>query len=262
MTVAIIVQKAVYKAPLKEPLRINFRPNRWFLVAWLTPLLFALVTLGASLLLPGVEFSSDMEGMFRRFEKVFTTEQLTEMRHQVEALPIHPFWLGLLQGLIAGLTVNAVAGFGEELGWRGLLLRELEGVGFWKSSFLIGVIWGLWHAPLIAQGHNYPEHPWIGVFVMTVFTVLLSPLMAFVTLRANSVIAAAIFHGTLNAVAGLPLIVVTGGSDLTIGMTGLAGLIVLLVANVGLWLFCRPCHDQFVEKEVWPAPLEEQAAQP
>ena len=33
----LIVQKFIYKSPLKEPLRINFRPNRWFLVAWVLP---------------------------------------------------------------------------------------------------------------------------------------------------------------------------------------------------------------------------------
>lgn len=235
MAVALVVQKAVYKAPLIEPLRIHFWPNRWFLAAWLTPVALALATLGVSLLLPGIEFSTGMEGMFQRFEKVFTPEQLAEMRTQVETLPIHPFWLGLLQGLVAGVTINAVAGFGEELGWRGLLLRELEGIGFWKSSLVIGVVWGLWHAPLIAQGHNYPEHPWAGVILMTIFTTLLSPLLSYLTLRANSVIAAAIFHGTLNAMAGLPLLVVKGGSDLMIGMTGLAGLMVLAVANFGLW---------------------------
>jgi membrane protease YdiL (CAAX protease family) len=247
MIVAIVVQKMIYKAPLKEPLRINFRPNRWFLVAWLLPVLIALATLGVSLLLPGVEFSPDMAGMFQRFEKLFSPEQLAEMRTQAETLPIHPFWLALLQGLIAGITVNAVAGFGEELGWRGLLLRELEGVGFWKSSLVIGAIWGFWHAPLIVQGHNYPEHPWAGVFMMTVLTVLLAPLFGYVTLRAKSVIAASVFHGTFNAVAGLPLIVVKGGSDLTTGVSGLAGLVVLFIANVGLWAFDRSASPQQVE---------------
>lgn len=258
--VALVVQKAVYKAPFREPLRIKFRPNRWFLAAWLTPVALALATLGVSLLLPGIEFSPEMAGMYQRFEKVFTPEQLAEMRQQAETLPIHPFWLALVQGLIAGITINAVAGFGEELGWRGLLLRELEEIGFWKSSLVIGVVWGLWHAPLIAQGHNYPEHPWAGVLLMTVFTTLLSPLMGFITLRANSVIAAAMFHGTLNAVAGLPLIVVKGGSDLTTGMTGLAGLIVLVAVNAGLWVFERAVPAKADEKER-TAPEGEAAAQ-
>jgi hypothetical protein len=55
---------------------------------------------------------------------------------------------------------------------------------------------------------------------MTVLTVLLSPVLGSITLRANSVPAAAIFHGTFNATAGLALLVITGGSDLIGGVTG------------------------------------------
>jgi hypothetical protein len=63
------------------------------------------------------------------------------MDQQAKAMPIHPFWVGLLLGLVAGPTVNTVAAFGEEVGWRGLLLRELETLGFWQASALIGVVW-------------------------------------------------------------------------------------------------------------------------
>ena len=137
LSVAVVVQKLVYHASLKDSCRINFRPNRWFLVAWLLPPVIALGTLGVALLLPGVGFSSHMAGMFERFQGLVTPEQLEEMKQQAEALPIHPFWLGLLQGLVAGVTVNAVAAFGEELGWRGLLLRELESLGFWRAALCL-----------------------------------------------------------------------------------------------------------------------------
>jgi membrane protease YdiL (CAAX protease family) len=245
MTVAVIVQKCLFRAPLKKPLRINFRPNRWFAVAWLLPPMIVLATIGVSLLLPSVTITSSIEPLVERFQDVVLSEQLAQMKQQVQYLPIHYFWLGLLAGLIAGVTVNAVAAFGEEVGWRGLLQSELAKFGFWKSSIIIGVIWGFWHAPLILQGHNYPQHPWAGVFMMTVFTVLLSPLMAYVTIRANSVIAPAIFHGTLNATAGLALVAVKGGSDITVGVTGLAGLATLLLVNLGLLLFRR----QVVKRE-------------
>jgi hypothetical protein len=62
---AVVVQKLIYKAPLKKPLRINFRPNRWFLVAWLLPLLLAVATFGVALLFPGVTFSPDKQDNFR-----------------------------------------------------------------------------------------------------------------------------------------------------------------------------------------------------
>jgi membrane protease YdiL (CAAX protease family) len=239
LVVAVVVQKLVYHAPLRGPLRISFRPNRWFVVAWLLPPVIALATLGVSLLLPGVTFSPEMAGMVERFRGLLTPEQLEAMKPQAEALPVHPFWLALLLGLVAGPTVNAVAAFGEEVGWRGLLLRELEALGLWRASAVIGVVWGFWHAPLIVLGHNYPQHPWAGVLLMTGLTVLLSPLLGYLTLGAGSVVAAALFHGTFNATAGLALLVVQGGSDLSVGVTGLAGFVVLLLANIGLFLFDR-----------------------
>ena len=239
MTMAIIVQKVIYKEPLKEPLGISFRPNRWFLVGWLLPPVVAFATIGVSLLLPGVEYSPGMAGFFERFGSALTPQQLEEAKRQLAALPIHVIWIALLQGLIAGITINAVAGFGEELGWRGLLQRELGYLGFWRSSALIGLIWGVWHAPIIIQGYNYPQHPLAGVLMMTIFTLLLSPIFSYVRLKAKSVIAAAIIHGSLNGTVGLAIMVIRGGNDLTVGVTGLAGFIVLAVANAGIFIYDR-----------------------
>jgi membrane protease YdiL (CAAX protease family) len=74
---------------------------------------------------------------------------------------------------------------------------------------------------------------------MIVFTLLLSPIFSYVRLQAKSVIAAAILHGSLNATIGLPLMVIKGGNDLTVGVTGLAGFIALALANVGIFIYDR-----------------------
>src|SRR5262245_41465811 len=66
---AVVVQKLIYQAPLKQPLRINFRPNRWFLVAWLLPVLLAFATFGVALLFPGVTFSPDKQDSSEQFEQ-------------------------------------------------------------------------------------------------------------------------------------------------------------------------------------------------
>ncbi len=244
MTGTIVVQKLVYRGQLREPMAISFRLNRWFLVAWLLPLVVAGAVLGVGLLFPGVEYSPEMRGMFDRFAHLLTPEKLAEMERSIDTLPLHPFWLVMLQGLVAGATINAVAGFGEELGWRGFLQKELGPLGFWRSSLLIGFIWGVWHAPIILQGHNYPEHPVAGVFMMTAFCMLWAPILSYVTIRAKSVIAAAVMHGSLNGTAGLAILVLNGGSDQTIGVTGLAGFIVLVLANLALFVF-----DRYVAKE-------------
>lgn len=237
--VAIILQKFVYKEPVREPLGISFKLNRWFLVAWLLPVILAFAILGVNLLMPGVEYAPGMEGMFEKYQGSLTPEQVEMMKEQIAALPIHPIWLGVIQGLIAGVTINAVFAFGEELGWRGFLQKELGYLGFWKSSAVIGLIWGFWHAPLILQGHNYPQHPVTGVFMMTIFTLLMSPIFSYLRLRAKSVIAAAVMHGTLNAIFGLSILVIKGGNDLTVGGTGAAGFMVLAVVNFGIFVYHR-----------------------
>src|SRR5262245_24881885 len=227
---AVVVQKLIYKAPLKKPLRINFRLNRWFLVAWLLPLLLAFATFGVALLFPGVTFSSDKQDNFRYL--LLKPEQFGI------AIESNRFawgaFLTLLQGLAVGVSVNALAGFGEEVGWRGFLQRELGAMGFWKVSAIIGLVWGFWHAPLIVQGLNYPEHPWAGVFLATVHALLSAPLFGYICLKADSVVAAAIFHGTSNGLSVLATMGLEGGNDLLVGDTGLAGFLVLLVANIGL----------------------------
>lgn len=245
MIAAIIVQKFIYKESVKNTLGISFRLNRWFIIAWLLPPLLAFATLGVSLLLPGIEYAPDMEGMFERYREILRPEQIEQIREQVNASSVHPVWLGLILGMVAGITVNAIAAFGEEVGWRGLLQRQWQRMGFWKSSILIGLVWGIWHAPLILQGHNnYPQHPLIGVFMMTIWCILLSPIFSYIRLRSNSVIAVAILHGTLNGTYGLAIMTVKGGNDLLVGLTGLAGFTALALANIGLL-----CHNLFWAKE-------------
>lgn len=232
MLIAILVQKLVKHEEVIKPLQVSFKLNRWFLVAWLLPPLLALGAMGVSLLFPGVQYSPDMAGVFDIFGQNLSPEQAAQMRAQLEALPISYFWIALIQGLIAGISVNAVAAFGEELGWRGFLLREFRELGFWKASLLIGLIWGIWHAPVILQGHNYPQHPLAGVGMMVIWCMLLTPIIAYVRVKARSVIAAAIMHGTLNGTAGLAILMIQGGNDLTVGLTGVAGFVVLLLVNI------------------------------
>ena len=108
-----------------------------------------------------------------------------------------------LLALGLGATVNAAFAFGEEFGWRGYLLWELAPLGFWKASVLIGAVWGLWHAPIIVVGYNYPSFPVLGVAAMTIACVSFSPVYTYLVVQAESVFAAAFLHGVFNGSAGL-----------------------------------------------------------
>lgn len=237
MIIALTLQRFIYHQPIKEPLGINFKPNIWFFIAWALPLFISLAAFGVSLMFSGVTFSPDMTGMFERYKYSLTPNQLSMMREQMQTLPIHPFWFALVQGMIGGLTVNTIAGFGEELGWRGFLYSEFSGLGFYRQSILIGAIWGIWHMPIILMGHNYPQHHVLGVFMMTLWCILLSPIFSFIRLRSGSVIATSILHGTLNGTFALSILLLKGGSDLIIGITGISGFIALIIINIVIFFY-------------------------
>lgn len=219
------------------PASVGLRPrfNMWLLWSWLLPVALLAGTLLVTVLWPGMSLSFDMEAHLQRFASQLTPEQFEEARQKLaDVNPALFVAAALAQALFAGTTVNAIAAAGEEIGWRGLLQRLLAPMGFWRSSVVIGVLWGLWHAPIVLLGHNYPEHPQLGVLMMVVFCVLVSPLASWLRLRAGTTFSAAIFHGTINALGGFAVLFVVGGSDLTRGMTGAVGFVALAAANVVL----------------------------
>jgi membrane protease YdiL (CAAX protease family) len=151
--------------------------------------------------------------------------QFTAIKNSLAAVPggaALPAGLFVLIQIAAGLTIgpliNTIFALGEELGWRGFLLPRLLPIGQWRAIALSGVIWGIWHAPAILQGHNYPSHPVAGVFMMVVLCVLLGAILSWLYLRTRSPWAPALAHGSMNAIAGVPLLFLTG-VDISIGGT-------------------------------------------
>jgi membrane protease YdiL (CAAX protease family) len=232
----VIVQKLIAREPIRKPLAIFFRPNRWFVVAWLVPVVLAFAAMGMSLLWPNVGFSPDMEGFFERMADMIPPEKLDQAREQMDYGPVAMLGIMIAQTLVAGITINALAAFGEEIGWRGLLYNQLKHLGFWPLSLLTGAIWGIWHAPLIIQGHNYPDNPVLGVVLMTLFCIAWAPIFTYIRLKSGSVIGAAILHGSINASVGLSLVFLRGGSAVVVGMLGIAGIVAIGLANVGIYV--------------------------
>ncbi|GAA5334102.1 MULTISPECIES: CPBP family intramembrane glutamic endopeptidase [Thermus] len=198
----------------REGLRLplSLRPNRYWLFAWLFPVGLTLLSLPLSLPF----------GAWRGLGSL------------APGLPEGALWaMALLQGLLAGATVNLLAALGEELFWRGYLWERLRERGFWPATLEIGFYWGLWHAPLVLAGHNYPKEPLLGVPAMILFALLLTPALLWVR-EKGGLLAAALLHGTLNAVAGLSLVAVERTHDLLIGVVGLPGFFLMALFN--LWL--------------------------
>lgn len=259
---AIFVQKVMLREGVIGPLGVTLHLNWWWLLAWVLPLFFALATFGVSLLLPGVDFAKDMTVGLMSVRDRMSPEQYEVFHRSVVRNPaIITLLVLLLQSIVGGL-INSIFAFGEELGWRGFLLRQFARLGFWRMSALIGAIWGIWHAPLILMGYNYPRHPFAGVGMMVLFTLLFTPLITYIRLRGRSVLPAALMHGTFNASLMLGILFVSGGSVLTVGVLGLSGFIVLLVANLLLVLYDRSRDDSLMRRPSLEAYLEEERQPP
>lgn len=231
--IAVIITQTVNKEQIFHGLDISFKINRWWVIGWLLMPVLAVAVFGMTLLMPGAVWSPDSEVV------------KAALASMPEGVGLGAFIvITLISGLFAGLTVNAVFAFGEEIGWRGYLLKIFKGKTFLSTALWTGIIWGLWHAPIILNGHNYPQHPVVGVFMMVGMCVFLTPIFMYFRLKSGSVIVPAIMHGTFNGVVGLSMILVTPANDLLYGGPGLAGLITLLLLDICLYLY-----DRFISKE-------------
>ncbi len=248
--VAAVVVQLRRDEPLAEPLGARLVASGWLVVAWLVPAFLALLAVFFALAHPDASLVEDAAGIIDAYEETLDAEQAAEARESLEGVSLGALLaVVLVTGLVAGATVNAIAAFGEEAGWRGLMLYELRDKGFWRVSAVTGVVWGLWHAPLVAQGYNYPAHPAVGVAAMVAFTVLASPLLTYVRLKAQTVVAPSVFHGTVNATATISAIAVTGVSGMVVG-AGVAAMAAFAVANVVMVTYDRWTGDNVTSSKV------------
>ena len=121
--------------------------------------------------------------------------------------------LGSMSMLLLNPLQGLVIAFGEEYGWRGFLQSELIKLGKVKGMVLVGVIWGVWHAPVVAMGHNYPGHPVLGPIAFLVFNIFLSIFLGYIVLKTGSVWLAAFGHAMLNSAYSWLIIIVNTPND-------------------------------------------------
>jgi len=151
--------------------------------------------------------------------------------------PVQVIVFAQLAMIPVGGLFNSLFAFGEELGWRGWLLPVLRPLGTWPALILSGVIWGAWHSPVILLGYNFGRTDLTGVLLMIGGCVAWGILLGWLRLRSASVWPAVIAHGSLNAAAGLVLIVAATQPDMALaGPLGVATWIVLALLTVVLVL--------------------------
>lgn len=148
--------------------------------------------------------------------------------------------VGLLVAVVAACTGNLPFMLGEELGWRGYLYQATALWPAWKRVLFTGIIWGLWHAPLILMGHNYPEYPIAGIGMMVVFCTLLALLFDWSRTRVKAVWGPCLLHGIINGSAGLFALFAWEGHPLVASPVGLGGFLVLSMLAIAVVAFDGP----------------------
>ena len=87
---------------------------------------------------------------------------------------------------------------GEEFGWRGYALPKLNMI--FKplySSFILGIIWSIWHLPLFYMQDTVQGE--VNFFGYTLFTILITILITIIFIKSGgSILAAILFHTLTN----------------------------------------------------------------
>ena len=205
----------VQKVFLRQPVGIGWKvqsKRRFWLAAWFGPAVFTL--LGAVLYFAVFPSRLDLSGSWlaTAYGGQWTPEALkTELGVTTTSYLIQN---GLLAVTLAPLA-NMIPAVGEEAGWRGYMMPRLkERLGLLNGRLLGGVVWGVWHWPLMLlvgyeYGTNYLGAPLLGLVVWCVVCFALNTLLDLLYEKTGCIWVPAIAHGAFNAIAALPQVLIT-----------------------------------------------------
>lgn len=242
---ALLIKGPITKEPIVEHLGLSFHPNLWFVGAWLFPVV-AIALSAAVATSFGLTFTTDIEHYLSVYQGRVPEAEWASFEENVRAMAAqgeHPLMRQALQALVAGITL-ALFYLGQELGFRGFLHEELGARGssgrvLIRQSAMIGAIWGVWWAPLVAQGYLFPEHSAVGVLLVIVFSMLASVALGIFREHAKSTIASAVMLATWISCSNLLELMLAGGNDLTVGLASVPSIVALGLLLVPLTMYER-----------------------
>jgi len=139
-----------------------------------------------------------------------------------------------------GLVGKTSRALGEEIGWRGFLVPELNKVvGFTGVSVVSGLMWAAYHFPvLLFSDYNKGAPAWYSLICFTLVVVADSFILAWLTLRSRSLWPAAIFHGSHNLFIQsifTPLTRDTGPTNYVIDEFGIGLVVTVTITAILAW---------------------------
>ena len=231
-------------------LKPKFKQGGWqfYLAAWVLPGLLTIFGLVLYFLIFPQYYDSEL---------TLLTQQMIPAGMEA----INPWMIVVaqtIQAILLAPLLNAIPTFGEEFGWRGYLQPKLMPLGAKKALLITGIIWGVWHWPIILMGHNYGLEyfgaPILGPLAMVWFCIIFSIFFGWVTIRTNSVWPAVIGHGAINGIAAIGFLFVRGNPDMLLGpspagLVGGLGFTILAVILIFSSKALEPQHKNLDESE-------------
>jgi uncharacterized protein len=101
---------------------------------------------------------------------------------------------------ILGVLSTCTWALGEELGWRGLFMPQLNNqFGFAAACLTSGLVWAVWHFPgLLWADYNAGTNPLFAMVCFTIMVVGMAFIMGWLRLRSGSIWPCAMLHASHN----------------------------------------------------------------
>ncbi|HEY7662158.1 MAG TPA: type II CAAX endopeptidase family protein [Xanthobacteraceae bacterium] len=145
--------------------------------------------------------------------------------------------LALAATVVAVFSAGSAAG--EEIGWRGYMLTRLIDAGVPRPVLASGVIWGLWHVPLILGGvYLAGPPPILSALCWMVVATSASFVFARLRLETGSIWPAIALHAAWNSVIQVAFDPASTGPGATLWV-GESGIIVMLTMIAAAVVFTR-----------------------
>ena len=178
------------------------------------------------------------------------------------ASPVVVFVLNLAVATTIVTIFSALTAAGEEIGWRGYMLTRLIDAGVPRPILASGLIWGLWHVPLILGGVYLAggPPPALSAVLFMVMATAFSFVFARLRLEKGSVWPAIALHAAWNAIiqAAFDPASRGAGAELWIGEAGILVALTMIVAAVifsrGPWTIRRVPEARQQTGAARPAP--------
>lgn len=150
-------------------------------------------------------FPYTFDSEFLTLKNLFSDAGILEsMEAQGITIPMY-IAISSIQAITFAPFINMFLAIGEEVGWRGVLFSYLkEKLGVTKGRILGGIIWGIWHWPvMILAGYEYGKDyigaPFLGPIVFCIFTVAIGILLDYIYDKTKTIWIPSLMHGAINA---------------------------------------------------------------